>query len=39
MFERELKHFIEYLVVERGLSVNTKNAYSGDLEEFAGYLS
>ena len=39
MMDALLDHFINYLRIERGLSDNTVQAYSGDLMRFSEYLT
>ena len=34
-----IDEFLNHLVIEKGFSDNTLNAYGGDLAEFAGFLS
>lgn len=36
--ERILQHFLGYVSLERGLSVNSADAYGSDLHDFIGYL-
>lgn len=38
-FESTLKHYLAYLLLERGLSENTRTAYCMDVERFAAWLS
>lgn len=38
-FDRELKMFIQYISLERGLSANTKESYSHDLTKYAEFLT
>jgi len=38
-FARELKQFLHYISLERGLADNTSSSYSNDLTQFSKYLS
>jgi integrase/recombinase XerD len=38
LFEHHLKHFIQYLVTERGLARNSVSAYASDIESLIAYL-
>ena len=38
MFLENLSNYIEYLLMERGLSQNTEQAYRSDLLEFINFL-
>ena len=39
VFESVLKHYQAYILLERGLSDNTREAYRSDIERFASWLN
>ncbi len=39
MMQREIKHFMHHIALERGLSVNTSSSYGSDIQRYAEFLT